>query len=126
MKFGQIFFVVLFVMTSATLNTADLIAGGTIAVVYILARFVGKSVGIMSLAHFSGIRPGRAGLLAIALTPMSGTSVVIVHGTLAVYPDFGARLAAIVLSAVVLLELLGPIAVQYALKKAGEAGEERV
>jgi len=126
MKFGQIFFVVLFVMTSATLNTGDLIAGGTIAVVYILARFVGKSVGIMSLAHFSGIRPGSAGLLAIALTPMSGTSVVIVHGTLAVYPDFGARLAAIVLSAVVLLELLGPIAVQYALKKAGEAGEERV
>jgi Kef-type K+ transport system membrane component KefB len=125
MKFGHIFFVVLFVMTSATLRTSDLIAGGAIAVVYILARFVGKSVGVMSLAYFSGIRPGSGGLLAIALTPMSGTAVVIVHGTTAVYPDFGTSLAAIVLSAVVIMELLGPIAVQYALKKAGEAGEER-
>ena len=125
MKFGQIFFVVLFVMTSATLKTGDLIAGSTIAVVYILARFVGKSAAIMGFARFSGIRAGGAGLLAIALTPMSGTAVVILHGTASVYPDFGAGLASIVLSSVVILELLGPIAVQYALKKAGEAGEER-
>ena len=125
MNFGQIFFVVLFVMTSATLRTSDLIAGGAIAVVYILARFVGKSVGVMSFAYFSGIRPGSAGLLAIALTPMSGTAVVLVHGTTAVYPDFSTSLAAIVLSAVVILELLGPIAVQYALTKAGEVGEDK-
>ncbi len=125
MAFGQIFFVVLFVMTSATLKTSDLFAGGTIAAVYVLARFVGKSVGIMSLACFSGIRPGGGGLLAIALMPMSGTSVVMVHSTMAVYPDFGASLAAIVLSAVLILELVGPVAVQYALKKAGEVGEAR-
>jgi Kef-type K+ transport system membrane component KefB len=125
MRFGQIFFVVLFVMTSASLKMSDLFAGGTIAMVYILARFVGKSAGVMSLAYFSGVRAGSGGLLAIALTPMSSTAVVIVHGTSAVYPEFGASLAAIVLSAVVILELLGPIAVQFALKKAGEAGEER-
>jgi len=126
MKFGRIFFVVLFVMTSATLNIGDLIAGGAIAVVYILARFIGKSVGVMSLAYFSGIRRGSGGLLAIALTPMSGTAIVMVHGTAAIYPEFGAGLAAIVLSAVLILELLGPIAVQYALKQAGEAGGERI
>jgi len=36
-----------------------------------------------------------------------------------------AELAAIVLSAALILELVGPIAVQFALKRAGEAGEER-
>jgi hypothetical protein len=104
---------------------SELINGGAIAVVYVLARFVGKSVGVMSLAYFSGIRPGSGGLLAMALTPMSALAIVMVHNTTNVAPEFGARLAAIVLSAVLVLELIGPLAVQYALRKAGEAGEDR-
>lgn len=124
-KIGQMFFVVLFVVTGATLQTSDLFTGGAIAVVYILARFVGKSVGVLSLAYFSGIRPGSGGLLAIALTPMSGLAIVMVRSTMDLYPEFGANLAAIVLSAALILELVGPIAVQFALTKAGEAGEER-
>jgi hypothetical protein len=47
-----------------------------------------------------------------------------VHRTGQLYPDFGANLAAIVLSAVLILELVGPIAVQFALRRAGEAREE--
>lgn len=123
-KVGQMFFVVLFVVTGATLQTSELITGGAIAVVYVLARFVGKSVGVLSLAYFSGIRPGSGGLLAIALTPMSGLAIAMVHSTKDLYPEFDAKLAAIVLSAVLILELIGPIAVQFALKKAGEAVEE--
>ncbi len=125
-RVGQMFFVVLFVVTGATLQTSELITGGTIAAVYILARFVGKSVGVLSFAHFSGIRPGSGGLLAVALMPMSGLAIVMVHSTTNLYPEFGTKLAAIVLSAVLVLELIGPIAVQFALKQAGEAGEERV
>jgi Kef-type K+ transport system membrane component KefB len=124
-KIGQMFFVVLFVVTGATLHTSDLFTGGAIAVVYVLARFVGKSVGVLGLAHFSGIRPGSGGLLVIALTPMSGLAIVMVRSTMDLYPEFGAKLSAIVLSAALILELVGPIAVQFALKRAGEAGEER-
>lgn len=121
---GQMFFVVLFVVTGAILQVNDLIAGGVTAVIYILARFVGKSIAVLALAHFSGIRPGSSGLLCIALTPMSGLAIEMVHGTSNLYPEFGAKLAAIVLSAVLVLELVGPLAVQFALRKAGEAGEE--
>ncbi len=46
-----------------------------------------------------------------------------VHGTANLYPEFGAKLAAIVLSAVLILELAGPLAVQFALKRAREAME---
>lgn len=122
---GQMFFVVLFVVTGAILNVNDLMAGGVIAVVYILARFIGKAIGVLSLAHFSGIRPGSGGLLCLALTPMSGLAIEMMHGTISLYPEFGAKLAPIVLSAVLLLELIGPVAVQFAFKKAGEAQEER-
>lgn len=120
---GQIFFVVLFVVTGAMLNLSDLAAGGAMAVAYIAARFTGKAIGVLSLAHLSGIRAGSGGLLCLALTPMSGLAIEMMHRTTRLYPEFGATLAPIVLSAVLILELIGPVAVQFALKKAGEAQE---
>jgi hypothetical protein len=69
----------------------------------------------------SGIPPASAGYLTLALMPMSGLAVVMVLDTAAMYPSFGGELAAVVLSAVALLEILGPIATQFALKRAGEA-----
>ena len=122
---GQLFVVVLFVVSGASLNAAELATGGTLAIVYVLARFAGKSLGVMSLTYLSGVRRGAAGLLCLALTPMSGTAVGMVHRTGQLYPDFGAKLAAIVLSAVLILELVGPIAVQFALRRAGEAAENK-
>jgi hypothetical protein len=47
-----------------------------------------------------------------------------VHDTEALFPAFGAELAAVVLSAVALLELVGPLATQLALRRAGEAHPE--
>ena len=67
---------------------------------------------------------GGAGLLAIALLPMSGLAVVMVRDTATLYPGFGKELAAVVLSAVAVLELVGPLATQFALKRAGEAHPE--
>lgn len=122
-RIGQLFFIVLFVATAATLQASELLAGGAIGLVYILARFVGKSAGVLGFAYFSGIRRGSGGMLALALTPMSGFAIVMVHGTTGLYPDFGAKLGSTVLSAVLILELVGPIVVQFALRGAGEAAD---
>lgn len=120
-RIGQLFFVVLFVVSGARLELAELAAGGALAAAYILARFAGKSLGVMAFTYFSGARAGSAGLLCLALTPMSGLALAMVQGTANLYPEFGAKLAAIVLSAVLIFELIGPIAVQFALRRAGEA-----
>ena len=122
-RVGQLFFVVLFVVTGARLQLYELMAGGALAAAYILARFAGKSIAVMCLAHFSGVRPGTAGMLCLALTPMSGMAMAMVQGTAGLYPDFVARLSTIVLSAVIILELAGPIAVQFAFTRAGEGRE---
>jgi Kef-type K+ transport system membrane component KefB len=121
---GQIFFVVLFVVTGATLDVASLAAGGTIAAVYVTARFIGKAMGVLSLAHFSGIRAGAGGLLCLTLTPMSSFAIEMTLGTAQLYPEFAATLAPMVLSGVLIMELIGPLAVQFALRKAGEAQED--
>lgn len=123
-RIGQLFFVVLFVISGARLQIAELASGSGIALVFVLARFAGKSIGVLSLTHFSGVRAGSAGLLCLALLPMSVLAMAMVQGTANLYPEFGAKLSMIVLSAVLILELAGPLAVHFALKMAGEATAE--
>jgi Kef-type K+ transport system membrane component KefB len=119
---GQLFFVILFVLTGASLEFGALgIAAAGAVAAFIVLRFLGKALALLLFGHLSGIRPGGAGLLAIALLPMSGLAVVMVRDTVSLYPSFGRELAAVVLSAVVVLELLGPLATQFALRRSGEA-----
>jgi Kef-type K+ transport system membrane component KefB len=118
---GQIFYVVLFVFMGASLRPDQFATGGLVAIVFVLSRFVGKSIGVMLLAPLSRLRPGSAGLLSLALIPMSGLALMLSQGPGNLYPEFGAKLSSIVLAAAVILELIGPIAAQFALRKAGEA-----
>jgi Kef-type K+ transport system membrane component KefB len=119
---AQLFFVVLFVLTGASLEFDALsIAGVGAVAAYLALRFLGKGLGLLIFGRLSGIPPGGAGLLALALTPMSGLAVVMVRDTTSLYPSFGRELAAIVLSAALVLELVGPLATQFALRRAGEA-----
>ena len=118
---GQLFFVILFVLTGASLEVGALGSAGLAVAAFIAARFLGKALALLAFGRPSGLRPGGAGLLALALLPMSGLAVVMVLDTQALYPGFGGELAAVVLSAVAVLEILGPIATQFALKRAGEA-----
>ncbi|HUK03709.1 MAG TPA: cation:proton antiporter [Burkholderiales bacterium] len=121
---GQLLFVVLFVLSGASLEFGSLAAVAAVTAVFVVARFLGKAIAILLLGRLSGLRAGGAGLLSLALLPMSGLAVVMVSDTAAIYPHFGADLAAVVLSAVALMELIGPLATQFALRRAGEAHPE--
>jgi len=118
---GQLFFVILFVLTGASLEFEALGVAAAVAAAFIVMRFLGKALALLAFGRLSGIRPGGAGLLAVALLPMSGLAVVMVQDTALFYPSFGRELADVVLSAVAVLELLGPLATQFALRRAGEA-----
>ena len=121
---GQLLFVVLFVLSGASIDFSGLETAALVTAVFVVVRFLGKAVAILALGRLSGLRAGGAGLLSLSLLPMSGLAVVMVYDTAALYPRFGAELAAVVLSAAALLELIGPLATQFALKKAGETHPE--
>ncbi|MBI2312351.1 MAG: cation:proton antiporter [Betaproteobacteria bacterium] len=126
-EFGQgaeLFFVILFVFAGATLQLELFPEAAWIAVGFVAVRFAAKLLVLLMLAPLNGLRFAQAGLLGLALVPMSGTAVVMVQSTAAVYPEFGARLAAIVLSAVAILEIIGPVATHLALRLAGEASPD--
>lgn len=127
LRFGhasQLLFVVLFVLSGASLDFSGLETVAAVTAVFVVVRFLGKAVAILALGRLSGLRAGGAGLLSLSLLPMSGLAVIMVYDTAALYPRFGAELASVVLSAVALLELLGPLATQFALKHAGETHPE--
>ncbi|MEX2088273.1 MAG: sodium:proton exchanger, partial [Bacteroidota bacterium] len=62
--------------------------------------------------------------LSIGLLPKAGVTIVLVHEVNAMYPQFGPALATVMVSAIVILELIGPPLAAYALRKSGEAFEE--
>ena len=117
---GQFFLVMLFVITGAGLRPSEFVVAGAIGAAFILARLAGKLIGLGLFAPLSGISQRKALLLGIGMVPMSAVAVVMVQGASALYPEFGAKLSSIVLSAVVVLELVGPLATQWALRRAGE------
>jgi Kef-type K+ transport system membrane component KefB len=120
---GQLFYVCLFVITGASLDLALLATAGAAGLAFVLVRFAGKAVGVLALAPLVGLEWRKGVLLATALAPMSGLAVVLVHQTAALYPEIRASVAPVVLAAVVILELAGPVATQFALRRAGEAEE---
>ena len=121
---AQVLFVVLFVITGAAITLGDLAAGAGIALAYVLARLAGKLLGVVVFSGRSGLPPRKAGLLGLTLMPMSATAVAMVEATARYYPQFGERLAAVVLGAVLMLELTAPLATQLALRAAGETHPE--
>jgi Kef-type K+ transport system membrane component KefB len=121
---ADLFFVLLFVFSGASLPLGQLLELGWIAAAYAVARFAGKFLVILSFSRLNGLGYREGAWLGLTQLPMSRIAIVLVASTMTLYPEFGARLAAVVLSAVALVELVGPVAVQVALRRSGEARRE--
>jgi Kef-type K+ transport system membrane component KefB len=118
---GGVLVIALFMLTGMTLTPASVAAGGVAAVVLLVARLVGKLGGVMLVGTPSGLSARQSLALGVALLPMSGVAFLLAEDIRAIYPFFGSQLAPIVLSMVAMLELFGPVAVQWALRNTGEA-----
>lgn len=124
-RVGGVLLILLFAATAARIDVGMLATGAVAGGVLVAARVAGKALGVFALAPASGLPMRKASLLALALTPMSGVALVLLHDTTRLYPQLGPSLAAIVISAVAILELLGPLLAQFALVRAGETAGER-
>ncbi len=120
-RLGQILFILLFAITAASLDIGLLPAGALAGAALIAARYAGKALGVLALAPLSGLSMRKASLLALGLMPMSGVALVLLHDTAALFPRLGPDLSGVVVSAIVMLEVLGPAVAYFALVRAGEA-----
>jgi Kef-type K+ transport system membrane component KefB len=121
---GRLLYTVLFVITGASLPLGMLVTGGLAALALVLARAAGKILGVVLVAPLGGLRPRQTLGLALALMPMSSLSLLLQHDIARIYPEFGRALSAVLLGAIIVMEVLGPFAVQFGLKIAGETVPE--
>ncbi len=121
---GDIFFVLLFVIAGANLHVHALITVWWTALAFVGVRFIGKTLGLLVLAPFSTLSFRKTTLLGLTLVPMAGMAIGLTNSLSNLYPVFSRELTAIVLGSVAILETIGPILTEFALKKAGEIHPE--
>ena len=118
---GALLVIILFTLTGVALDPRQIAAGGLMSIGLLLIRGLAKYFGAYLSAGHGGLAPGKAAWLGVALLPMSSLAVLQAHEVAGLYADFGNEILAIVLGAVLIMELLGPVATQFALRRSGEA-----
>jgi len=126
MDFGllnRIALIIVFVATGTLLDTSLLPGALLPAIGLLAARALAKMLGVFLFARPSALPMRKASLLSIGLLPMSGAALLWVDRTAAIWPELGSRLAAVVFTALLIMELLAPPALQFALRRANETGD---
>jgi Kef-type K+ transport system membrane component KefB len=126
-RFGRaarLFFVVLFVLTGATLRPDQFGTVAWLGLAFVLVRLLGKAAALFAFARPARVSMAQAATLTLALTPMAGLAIGMTQPIFEISPEFGARLAGIVASGIAILAVLGPIATRFALIRSGEGEPE--
>ncbi len=120
-QFSGLLYALLFIYAGARLELIHLREYWMIAFV-----FIGVRVAIMlflgaAFSQLNGLTARKGTLLGFGLIPMSGVAIVLMEPATAIYPEFGLKLSALMLSVLAITEILGPICTRYALVASGEA-----
>jgi Kef-type K+ transport system membrane component KefB len=120
---GELLTILLFVFAVSTLDWDNVVTGGMLAFVLLIARFAVKTAGVAAFSQLSGI-PWRKGVATgLALAPMSVFVVLLLEQTKNSGVVFIDELAAVA-AMTVFMEVLGPIITQRALIWARETPKE--
>jgi Kef-type K+ transport system membrane component KefB len=127
LKFGEtamLFIVLLFALAGASLDFHGWAAAAPIAAAFIVARLIGKTLPIVVLASASSLTLQKASLVSVALLPMSGLALLMLHELLAKSPHLMSEIGAAMFMAITVLAFAGPLATDLALNRAGESAED--
>ncbi|HUL56012.1 MAG TPA: cation:proton antiporter [Usitatibacter sp.] len=113
-------YIVLFVITGASLPPQALATGAAVGAALAGARLAGKFAGVLVFSTFGGLRLRQSVGLACSLLPMSTLALMLHHQVARQFPAFGAEVGAAFLAMLIVMEAVGPLAVQEGLKLAGE------
>lgn len=106
-----------FVLAGASLDIISPKSIGLIGISYIGLRFIGKIIG-----GYCGGKVGQCDALTnrwlgLAMTPHAGTALGMALVATHNFPEYGARLLSVVISATIIFEIIGPIFARLALLK---------
>lgn len=118
-------FMMFFVLSGADLKLSVLGAVGLIGLVYVLFRVVGKWLGAWLGSRVTHAEQKISRYLGWTLIPQAGVAIGLsLIATQVLDADMGAKIRAIILTATLVYELVGPLITKTALQKAGEIAAE--
>lgn len=117
---GGALVLMLFVIVGSAWTPQILVAGGFAALALLAARFIAKTVAIVAMSRWADMSWRQGVALSITMTPLSATALVMLSELMRAEPALAAGAVPIILASIAVLELIGPIAVQFALRLAGE------
>lgn len=121
---GDLLAVVLFAYVATTIEWPRVASGLWLGLALISARMVAKVAGVALLARASGISLRKGALTGMGMMPISVFVILLLEHTRHVGIDLIDQLAPLA-AATLLLEIVGPLLTQYALRLAGETREPR-
>lgn len=127
LKFGEtamLFIVLLFALAGASLQFSGWAAALPLALAFVGARLIGKALPILLLSNASGLALRKSSLVSLGLAPMSGLSLLMLHEMMRQSPSLASEIGAAMFLAITILAFAGPLAFEFALRRAGEAAED--
>ncbi len=122
---AQLFFVVLFVMTGASLKIADFSTVAFMALAFVAVRFAAKALAVFAFGKFSGLSVRQCAALSLTLTPLAGLAAGMTFLLNDYAPQLSPLAAAIVLASVTFMQFVGPVAARFAFTLSREADPDR-
>jgi len=98
--------------------------GAETAMIVLLVRFLAKGLGVLLLGPISGLNLRQSLVLGVVLIPMAEIPLVELMDMRTLYPQMGVKILPIVFSMMNVLEVLGPMAVQWGLIRSQEFQEK--
>lgn len=114
-------YVIFFVLAGADLDLSLLPSLGAIGLVYVLCRAGGKLIGARYAAVRTHFPDTVQRLLGFSILAQAGLAVGLVLVTRQRFPDIAPTVTAVVLGAVVVFEIAGPLSARVALDRSGES-----
>ncbi len=115
------FMILFFVLAGASFHIDALFQMGIVGIAYVLFRCIGKLSGAWLGAVISNAPDAIRNWIGIALMPQAGVALGMALIASQRFPDTGAFVLNVVIGAVVVFELFGPILTRMALLRSGEA-----
>jgi Kef-type K+ transport system membrane component KefB len=122
--FGRLLFIVLFVITGASLPLGSVVEGGLAGLALVVVRFAGKLAGVFAFARLGELHTRQAVGLALVLSPMSTLALLMAHDISKMFAEFRFEMLPVFVVAILVMEIVGPMATQWGLRLAGETIED--
>ena len=115
------FYAIFFVIAGADLDLTLVPTMGIVGLVYVFGRAFGKFAGAVAGARWLRLEASVQRFLGFGLMAQAGLAVGLTIAINQRYETFAPIVSTVVLSAVVIYEMVGPISTRFALMRSGEA-----